>query len=241
MTIQNWRYEGKRKLPKTLPISKTAAATQGKEAPSVILADDHAIVLEGMRLSLEAGGMKVLAVAQDASQALRILDESPPDVLLTDLHMPGMSGLELLRKLREKPRSFKVVILTGDPNAAAIEQARSLEADGFLSKDLGSDALVEAVGKIAAGERVFIPSATLPPPPENTGAVTPSGAQLSEQEIEVLRLLAQALDNKEIAAALVISENTVKSHVSSILNKLAVNNRTQAALWALRHQVNLPH
>ena len=236
MATQGWQIE---------PIKRRGKAIQRQTQPSirqeqkvkVLMADDHAIVLEGLRLTLEAAGMEILATAPDAHRALDLLQQLNPDVLLTDLHMPGMSGLELLRELREAKPDLKVAILTGEATFESLRQARTFQADGFLSKDLDGDSLAEAIGRIAAGERVYQLSQEKRVGARIDEAMTPSGSHLSNQEIEVLRLLAQALDNREIATALVISENTVKSHVSSILAKLGASNRTQAALWALRHQV----
>jgi DNA-binding NarL/FixJ family response regulator len=235
MATQPWDLDS-HQSKKSLQRLTSEASLQTESRPlRIMMADDHAIVLEGLQLSLEAAGMTVVGTAQNARQTLDLLKQIEPDVLLTDLHMPGMNGLELLRRLRQEPRTYKIVILTGEPNSQGLEQARALGADGYLSKDLSSDKLASAVRQVADGERVYLLSEYERSRLGGNSATTMAEAGLSEQEIEVLRLMAQALDNREIASVLVVSENTIKSHVSSILAKLGVANRTQAALWALRH------
>lgn len=235
MATPRWNVDSQPRNSTQQRAVPSASEQHGDQVVRIIMTDDHNIILEGLQLSLEAAGMKVLATAQNGRQTLELLEQAQPDVLLTDLNMPGMSGIELLRRLRQKPRPFKIVILTGEANAHWLGEARALEVDGFLSKDLSSDKLAEAVRQIAAGERIYLLSNYEQGKYSPEPAQTASEASLTDQEQEVLRLLAQALDNQEIAKALVISENTVKSHVSSVLAKLGVANRTQAALWALRH------
>ncbi|MFP3854980.1 MAG: response regulator [Anaerolineales bacterium] len=222
-----------------VPTKSDSGTPRQLTEPSVLIADDHAIFLEGLRLSLEAAGMRILGLAHNGHQALELSRLKEPDVLLTDLSMPGLSGLDLVPGLRRLPKPPKVALLTAQADSTVLDQAKSLGIDGLLSKDMDSASLAEALRMIARGIPVYqlTKFATAAANPR----ATPSGDPLSDQEVEVLRLITQALDNREIAAALVISENTVKTHVSNILTKLNVDNRTQAAMWALRNRVDPSH
>lgn len=208
----------------------------------VLIVDDHPVVREGLRIFL--GGWADIAVigeAADGAEAIREARRLLPDVILLDLSMPVMGGLEALPELRTASPASRVLILTSSTTDEAVLPAVRAGASGFLLKDAAPADLARAVTTVAAGGSWLAPSAarrvldevTTPgPAPEALPALTP-------REREVLLLIADGLANKTIADQLFVSPKTVKTHVSSILMKLGVTDRTQAALWAAEHRAQL--
>jgi DNA-binding NarL/FixJ family response regulator len=202
----------------------------------VVIADDQPLMRAGFRTVLEAtGAIEVVAEAGDGEEAIRVAEAHAPDVVMMDIRMPGVDGIEATRRL---PR-HRVLILTTFGLDEYIVDALRAGASGFLLKDARPQELVAAVRAVAAGDAVLSTSVTrrlldqvarrLPAPVARDQAVF---ADLTEREHEVLRLLAGGLSNAEIAAALVVSEATVKSHVSNLLAKLGVRDRVQAVILA---------
>jgi DNA-binding NarL/FixJ family response regulator len=222
----------------------TAAGAPGRQrAVRVLLCDDHRILRAGLRMLLDDAPptpddetILVVGEAGTGEEALRLAASLRPDVVLMDLLMPGMDGIEATRQLRALADPPAVVVLTTYGDDARVREAIHAGALGYLLKDLLRDDLVRAVYAAASGAPTLDPRAQQSLMRELTAprAPSPFGA-LTERERDVLRLIAQGRSNKEIGAALYLSVGTVKGYVSAILPKLGVGDRTQAALFATRH------
>ncbi|MEM9064968.1 MAG: response regulator transcription factor [Planctomycetota bacterium] len=206
----------------------------------VIIADDHQLVREGLAALLAtAEDIEVAALASDGVEALEHCATHRPSVLLLDLHMPVLDALGVLTRLRREPEPPGVLVLTTFDDTDAMLKAIGLGALGFLLKDLSREELTHAVRSIANGERVFMPtlSSTVRDAAEQLQGVETDRAapvaDLTSRELEILRLIAGGLANKQIASALGLSEGTVKNYVSAVLMKLGVNDRTRAVMKAL--------
>jgi DNA-binding NarL/FixJ family response regulator len=195
--------------------------------------DDHEMVRAGLRtfLGLQAD-MAVVGEAASAEQALALVPRLRPDVVLLDLVLPGMSGVEAVRRLRAAHPDVKVVVLTSFAGEESVLPAVRAGAAGYLLKDVGPGELAEALRAVHAGGAPLHPAvaATV-----MHSVAEPVRDPLTPREHEVLRLVARGLPNRLIARELALSEKTVKAHVSAILGKLGVADRTQAALYAVRH------
>jgi DNA-binding NarL/FixJ family response regulator len=199
----------------------------------LLLVDDHELVRAGLRtfLGLQPD-MEVVGEAGSAEQALALVPALAPDVVLLDLVLPGMSGVEAVRRLRDAHPAVKVLVLTSFAGEDAVLPAIRAGAAGYLLKDIGPAELAGALRVVHAGGAPLHPSvaATV-----MQSVAEPGRETLTPREQEVLRLIARGLSNRLIARELALSEKTVKAHVSAILGKLAVADRTQAALYAVRH------
>jgi DNA-binding NarL/FixJ family response regulator len=202
----------------------------------VVIADDQAMMRAGFRMILEAqGDIEVAAEAGDGAEAVAAAERTRPDVVLMDIRMPVMDGVEATRRLP----GHRVVILTTFNLDEYVVEALRAGASGFLLKDAPPEELVAAVRVVAAGDALLSPAVTrrlldrvvsrLPDRPEPPPDAL---AELTERELEVLRLVARGLSNAEIAAGLVVSEATVKTHVSHVLQKLRLRDRVQAVVLA---------
>ncbi|MGP3981565.1 response regulator [Streptomyces sp. KR80] len=203
----------------------------------VLLVDDHQVVRRGLRTFLEVqDDIEVVGEAADGAEAVARTEELRPDVVLMDVKMPGTDGIEALRKLRSLDHPAKVLIVTSFTEQRTAVPALRAGAAGYLYKDVDPDALAGAIRSVHAGHVLLQPevAGALLSQEEAPGAQG-RGAALTEREKEVLALIADGRSNREIARALVLSEKTVKTHVSNILMKLDLADRTQAALWAVRH------
>lgn len=206
------------------------------EPIKIIIADDHKMVREGIRQLLELDGeIKVIAEADDGIQCIEKMRMQKPDVLLLDINMPNMNGLEVLHELKQSGINQKILILTIHNEIEYLLRAVEIGVDGYVLKDSNSDVLKKAIFTVCQGEN-YIQSSLVPylkmkldkkekKKPDN----------LTRREMEVLKLLARGLFNKEIADTLSISEKTVKNHVSSIFKKINVSDRTQAAVYAIKN------
>lgn len=208
---------------------------------SVLLVDDHAVVRQGVRAFLATqADLNVVGEAASGEEGVRLAAQHVPDVVLMDLVMPGMDGVEATRQVkRVSPRS-QVVVLTSYHEDEHIFPALKAGALSYILKDVNSQELAEAVRKAAAGEAMLHPRVAARVIKELQGAPRESVNafhELSDREMEVLRLIAEGLSNAEMAAKLVLSEKTVKGHVSNILSKLHLADRTQAAVFAWREGV----
>ena len=201
----------------------------------ILIVDDHMVVREGLRAILEAAGdLALVGEAADGAEAVRLTGELSPDVVLMDLRMPGMDGIEAIRQIKARYPEVEIVILTTYDDDEYIVRGLRAGARGYLLKDAGRKALFEAIRAAARGESLLPPAVVekvvahlAEPRPARSGT-------LSGREQEVLAMLADGAANKEIAARLHITERTVKAHVTSIFNKLGVNSRTEAVAVALR-------
>jgi DNA-binding NarL/FixJ family response regulator len=207
-----------------------------RRALRVMLVDDHALVRSAVRGALEAPDIEVVAEAASAEAAFEAALRARPDVILLDVDMPGMTGLQLIRELRPRLPDTQIVMLSVSGDEASVLEAMRHGAAGYLTKDLGPEALQRAIRGLRDGDLPMsrrMAARTLRRFIEGGGS--PSGeydspiSVLSSRETEVLAHLAEGLTDREIAAALVISPRTVESHVSSVLRKLAVRNRAEAA------------
>jgi DNA-binding NarL/FixJ family response regulator len=204
----------------------------------VFLADDERLVREGLRKLLELGeGLEVVGEASDGDQVVEAVARQAVDVLLLDVRMPRRSGLEVLDDLRTAPAAPPTLMLTTFDEPGLLLDAVRRGAQGFLSKDVSLEELRAAIGAVARGDNWFQPALTHAlrrgvserPRLEDTGPLD----ALTDREVEVLRLMAGGLTNREIAATLATAEGTVKNQVSSILSKLGVRDRTLAVLKAI--------
>jgi NarL family two-component system response regulator LiaR len=217
----------------------------GKEKMSdpitVLLVDDHEMVRRGVRDFLETqNDITVVAEAGSGEEAVRLAAEHAPDVALMDLIMPGMDGVEATRRLTTQSPRTSVVMLTSYHDDEHIFPAIRAGALSYVLKEIGPGELADAVRKAAAGEAVLHPRVAARVVRELHGARRdePNAfRELSDRELEVLRLIADGLSNAEISGRLYVSEKTVKSHVSNILGKLHLADRTQAAVYAWRQGV----
>ncbi|GGC53686.1 response regulator transcription factor [Hoyosella rhizosphaerae] len=209
------------------------------EQISVVIVDDQTLVRHGIRSLLELGDITAVGEADNGATAIDVITETDPDVVLLDLRMPQFDGLWALEKLREKEIDVPVLILTTFNDDTLVLEALRRGARGYLLKDVTVDQLKNAVHTLARGGTLIAPSITdrllrairTGPSPIDNGA-TPI-QDLSPRELEVLRLVAEGLNNREIANALHLAEGTVKNHVSTVLLKLGARDRTNAVLRAL--------
>lgn len=207
------------------------------ELISVMIADDHPVVRHGLRLLLELQeDFDFVGEAVDGAEAVALAERLLPDVVLMDLVMPELDGIEATRQIRSVSPSTRVIVLTSFAEDEKVFPAIKAGAAGYLLKEAQPQELLDAVRRVHRGEGLLHPSVAakvmreLAERPEEEPALT-------ERELEVLRLLARGLSNKLIAQELVISEKTVKTHVSNVLAKLHLSDRTQAALYAVRRKL----
>ncbi|KIZ17952.1 response regulator [Streptomyces natalensis] len=203
----------------------------------VLLVDDHQVVRRGLRTFLEVqDDIEVVGEASDGSEGVAAAEQLRPDVVLMDVKMPGTDGIEALRTLRGLDNPARVLIVTSFTEQRTVVPALRAGAAGYVYKDIDPEALAAAIRSVDAGHVLLqaeVAGALLSQEEGNNGQGR--GTSLTEREREVLALIADGRSNREIARALVLSEKTVKTHVSNILMKLDLADRTQAALWAVRH------
>lgn len=209
-------------------------------AISIMITDDHSMIREGLKSLLELDDdIKVIAEAVDGRDCLDKLDVYKPDVLLLDINMPNMNGLEVLKELKARKSKVKVLVLTVHNETEYLMKAVDIGINGYVLKDSESAELKKAIRAIVDGETYIQPSLI---PALNAKRLERNEDEekidsLTRRELEVLKLLAIGMYNKEVAEKLEISERTVKNHVSNIFKKLEVTDRTQAAVFAIRNNL----
>jgi NarL family two-component system response regulator LiaR len=211
------------------------------EPITVLIVDDHAMVRQGVRAFLVTQpDFSVVGEASSGEEAVKMAAQFVPDVILMDLIMPNMDGVEATRRIKQVSPRSQVVVLTSYHEDENIFPAVKAGALSYILKDLSADELASAVRKAAVGEAVLHPRVAARVIKEVQGArgekVNPF-TELSERELEVLKLIADGMSNAEMAAKLVLSEKTIKAHVSNILSKLQLADRTQAAVYAWREGI----
>lgn len=208
---------------------------------SVVLVDDHEVVRRGLKAFLSTQpDLYVVAEAGSGEDGVRLIQEHQPDVAVVDLVMDGMTGIDVTRAVTRTASATQIIILTSFDDDASIFPALRAGATSYVLKDLGADALADAVRKTAEGEAVLHPRVARRVVTEIGGRRDGVGRlvnELTDRELEVLGLIAQGEPNAAIAAGLVLSEKTVKGHVGSILAKLGLRDRTQAAAFAWRNNL----
>jgi DNA-binding NarL/FixJ family response regulator len=212
--------------------------------PSVVIADDQMLVRSGFRMILNAAGIPVVAEAADGAEAVAAVLRHRPDVVLMDIRMPGMDGLEATRRIlcSGPGSSSRIIILTTFDLDRYVYVALTSGASGFLLKDISPERLVAAVRLVRAGDALLAPSITRrlierfaphdAAPASSRSVAHADLSDLTPREVEVLRLLARGMSNAEVAAALTLSQATVKTHVARILAKLQLRDRVQAVVLA---------
>jgi DNA-binding NarL/FixJ family response regulator len=214
----------------------------------VVLADDQTLVREGLCLMLGlAEGIEVVGVAEDGEQAVATVLAESPDVALLDLRMPRVDGVEATRRITEQAPAVQIVVLTTYADDASVMAALRAGARGYLTKDASSEEIQRAIRDAACGrtrldhavqERLV--ELVTAQPVSSSQATGPMGTTLTDRETEVLRLMADSLPNRDIAARLFVTEATVKTHVNNIFGKLGVGDRAAAVAWAFRSGVASP-
>ena len=200
---------------------------------SCLIVDDHEVVREGLRLSLSrVENIRIVGEAADGATAVELAERRCPDVVIMDLRMPGMDGLEATRLLTERVPEAKVLIFTAYSEKSLLARGLESGAIGYVLKEASQQTLVRAIEKVAAGE-AFVDPALMPTFLEGKGREE----MLTAREREILQLLADGMSNGDVAAKLFISQETVKSHVRHILTKLEADTRTQAVAIALRDAI----
>ena len=211
-----------------------------KMAIKIMIADDHSMIREGLKSLLELeGDIQVGAEAEDGVDCLEKLKICTPDVLLLDINMPRKNGLEVLQTLKSSKSKVKVLVLTVHNEVEYLMKAVDIGVDGYILKDSESAELKKAIFSIVEGENYIQPSLI---PSLNSKMIEKNRDEgkiesLTKRELEVLKLLAVGMYNKEVAEKLNISERTVKNHVSNIFKKIEVTDRTQAAVFAIRNNL----
>jgi len=201
----------------------------------VLLADDHPAVRAGIKAEMErAGGIRVVGEACDGEEALQLAAELKPDVVLLDMVLPGLNGVEVARRLREAHPGVRVLVLSGYDDEALALGALEAGAAGYLLKEEPPEVVVWAVRAVARGEQLWT-AEQIARTRRWREEVQEPWKRLTEREREVLALVAEGKCNKEIARTLGISEHTVETHVGNVLGKLQVASRTEAVAWAWRH------
>jgi DNA-binding NarL/FixJ family response regulator len=215
------------------------------ETIRVLVVDDHELFRRGVSSILRAhAGFEVVGEAEDGAAAVRMYRETSPDVVITDIHMPVLDGLEATRQIKQLDPQARILMLTATDADDALLEAMKAGALGYVVKTASPPVVIEAIGRVRNGEPVIpghlavriIHELSLG---QNKKAA-PEVDALTEREIEVLQLLSTGASNREIGTRLYISENTVRNHVRNILEKLHLHNRVQAAAYALREGYALP-
>jgi DNA-binding NarL/FixJ family response regulator len=209
----------------------------------ILVADDHSVVRAGLRALLERqGNFRVVAEAGTGEEAIAKAQEHQPDVAVLDIRMPGLSGIEACRRIVESVEGCRVIMLTSYAEDELLFAAVQAGASGYILKRIGDNELVQAVERVSRGEGMLDPAMTSAVFAEmrkaNQAQQAAAFSDLTGQELAVLALVADGLTNRQIAVKLYLGEGTVRNYVSSILGKIGVSNRAEAAAYAVKHNIN---
>jgi two-component system, NarL family, response regulator DevR len=208
----------------------------------ILIADDHAVVRAGLRTLLEQRPeFHVVAEASNGEDAISKVQEHRPDVAVLDIRMPGLSGIEACRRIVETVKGCRVIMLTAYAEDELLMAAIDAGASGYVLKRIGSDELIKAVERVSQGDGMLDPTMTatvFARVREASKAEDATAfADLTSQELAVLSLVAEGLTNRQIAVKLFLGEGTVRNYVSSVLSKINVSNRAEAAIYAVKHNI----
>ncbi len=209
----------------------------------VLIADDHTMVRQGLKQILELeNDMAVIAQAPNGEEAIKLAKECSPDVILMDINMPGMNGLQAIKEMKDDNIPSKIIVLTIHEDREYLFKTLQMGAEGYVLKDAEPGVLVEAIRSVNRGQSYIQANMTRELVKEFNKITLHDKSKseesnLTAREVEVLELIAEGMINKEIAKRLYISEKTVKNHVSNIFRKLNVSDRTQAAIYAFKHNM----
>ncbi len=208
----------------------------------ILIADDHSVVRAGLRALLEQrDNFRVVAEASTGEEAVQRAQEYRPDVAVLDIRMPGLSGIEACRRIVDTVQGCRVVMLTSYAEDELLLAAIDAGASGYVLKRIGSDELIHAVERVSMGEGMLDPSMTTTVfervREANKAEDASAFADLTQQELAVLALVAEGLTNRQIAVKLFLGEGTVRNYVSSVLSKINVSNRAEAAIYAVKHNI----
>jgi DNA-binding NarL/FixJ family response regulator len=236
--VKNFLSRG-RDVPANRPNGDHSAG-HAHELIRVVVVDDHDIFRSGLAGLLTEHALDVVGEASSGEKAIKMVDEVAPDVVVMDLSLPGMSGIEAIHELSNSAPRTRVLVLTISGSDADVTEAILAGACGYLLKDASIEEIIAGISAAAAGESLIsskIAGTLLERIRTSSTDNGEDGAELSEREVEVLRKVAEGKDNLEIAEELFISPNTVKNHISNILAKLQMENRIQAAVYAVRRGI----
>lgn len=209
----------------------------------VLIADDHSLIRQGLKQILELEkDMIVVAQASNGSEAIQFTREFTPDVILMDINMPGINGLQAIKEIKQEKLQSRIIVLTIHEDREYLFKTLQMGAEGYVLKDAEPSVLIEAIRNVYSGQSYIQPNMTTELVKEFNRVTMHEKEKhddnnLTTREIEVLELIAEGMINKEIAKQLYISEKTVKNHVSNIFRKLNVSDRTQAAIYAFKHNI----
>ena len=206
----------------------------------VLIADDHPIVRQGLEILINSqSDMILIGQATNGNEAVLLIKESKPDVVVMDLKMPVVNGLSAIEEIKKSELEIPILVLTSFPDDEMVISAIQLGANGVMLKDSPPEQLLNSIRDVVHGQSPLHPSVAhkLMQKKQQSDALATVNSQLTVREIDVLKCMAQGLSNREIALKLAISTRTVTTHVRNILDKLGLENRTQAALYAVEHRI----
>lgn len=209
-------------------------------AVNILLADDHRMVREGIRYLLETvSEINIVAEAGDGYECINMVNKTKPNIVLLDIDMPNMNGIDALRIIKEQKMLCKVIMLTRHNEIDYLMKALEIGCDGYILKESSFDTLKKAIFKVYSGNKYIEPNMMplLNANMQEKSNVKKKLSELTRREIDVLKMIASGSFNKEIASTLNISERTVKNHVSNIFKKIEVSDRTQAAVFAIKNGI----
>ncbi len=208
----------------------------------IAIVDDHALIREGIKKLLELEEeLEIVGLGGDGYEALEIIEATHPDIILLDINMPNLNGMDTLKEIKNKYPDTKVIMLTIHEDAEYLIETINIGAEGYVLKDADVSSLIKAIKKVKNGDLYIHPTLSGILVKEykrkDKSMDEVINTSLTKREYEVIRLISKGYNNKEIANELYISEKTVKNHVSNIFKKIKVTDRTQAALYAIKHNI----